>query len=236
MTQRGKCSDSKFAQTKVASRLTPDIRFPILGACSGPTPSAVGQIQGTPTIKAFVPKRASARNAKDVVDYDQAREVSDLMRFATGRMPNYVESLSTAAALSAFAAKAKEWGLPRVLVFSNKAGQTSSTLKSLSAEYRRRVLIGEVRAQHLPEAAKAHGVSSFPTLLCFSAEAAASSAAPATAPSHRFEGKEPTFRRLDTFVGSKCALRKPVLRKPSSERAGGGGAGGGGAASGKEEL
>ena len=63
---------------------------------AGPTPPQIGQIQGTPTIKAFVPKRASAKNEKSVVDYDQAREVTDLVRFATGRMPNYVEAINGA--------------------------------------------------------------------------------------------------------------------------------------------
>lgn len=111
-----------------------------------------------------MPKRASAKNEKTVVDYDQAREVTDLMRFATGRMPNYVETIEAGdAARRAFHAKARKWGLPRVLVFSDKAvrahvhacvrrgnaelsvpcpanaqGQTSTTLKALSAEYRRR--------------------------------------------------------------------------------------------------
>ena len=37
----------------------------------GPTPAQAGQISGTPTIKAFVPKRTSGRNEKTVVDYDQ---------------------------------------------------------------------------------------------------------------------------------------------------------------------
>ena len=91
----------------MAGKLKNTVKVAYVDTEGGPTPSAVGQIQGTPTIKAFVPKRASARNAKDVVDYDQAREVSDLMRFATGRMPNYVESLSTPAALSAFVSKAR---------------------------------------------------------------------------------------------------------------------------------
>ena len=95
---------------------------------AGPTPQAVGQIQGTPTIKAFVPRRASSQNSKEVVEYTQAREVGDLLRFAVGRMPNYVEALGDAAALAAFDAKSAAWGLPRVLVFSDKAGGTSSKL------------------------------------------------------------------------------------------------------------
>ena len=181
---------------------------------AGPTPPQIGQIQGTPTIKAFVPKRASAKNEKSVVDYDQAREVTDLVRFATGRMPNYVEAINGAAALSAFAAKAREWGLPRVIVFSNKVGQTSSTLKALSAEYRRRVLIGELRSQKLPDAVSTFGVTTFPTLLCFGPGGPDGGSSDEEL--HRFENKEATHRRLDTFVG-KCALRKPVLKKPSAK-------------------
>lgn len=176
---------------------------------AGPTPQQVGQISGTPTIKAFVPKRASAKNVKEVVDYDQAREVKDLVRFATSRMPNFVESLGSAAALSTFEHKAKEWSLPRVLVFSSsKAGHTSSTLKALSAEYRRRVLIGELKSSTSAAAAAKYGVTSFPALICLPADGA-------DEPTHRFENKEASYRRLDTFV-SKCALRKPVTKKPSA--------------------
>ena len=58
---------------------------------NGPAPPLLGQIKGTPTIKAFVPSRKSARNEKAAVDYEQAREVKDLVRFATSRMPNFVE-------------------------------------------------------------------------------------------------------------------------------------------------
>ena len=172
---------------------------------AGPTPPRVGQIKGTPTIKAFVPKRASAKNEKEVLEYEQAREVKDLVRFAVGRMPNYVEAIGGEAELEAMARKARDWGLPRVLVFTDKTGETSSTLKALSAEYRRRVLLGELRARKHASAVQAYGIASFPTLLCVPADGGAAT--------HRFENKEPTYRRLDTFVG-KCALKQPVLKKP----------------------
>ena len=174
---------------------------------AGPTPPQVGKIQGTPTIKAFVPKRSSARNEKTTVDYDQAREVSDLMRFASSRMPNYVEAIASAEALTNFHSKAAEWSLPRVLVFSDKAGQTSTTLKALSTEYRRRVLIGELRAKSHAAAVARFGVESFPTLVCLPSGA--------DEPTHRFEKKEATYRRLESFIG-RCALRKPVLKKPAA--------------------
>ena len=38
---------------------------------NGATPPLLGQIKGTPTIKAFVPSRKSARNEKVAVDYEQ---------------------------------------------------------------------------------------------------------------------------------------------------------------------
>ena len=111
----------------------------------GPTPREIGSVQGTPTIKAFVPKRSSARNEKEVIDYQQGREVADLMRFATSKMPNYVERVGSEADFEQFSAKAREWGLPRLVVLSDKAGQTASTLKALSGEFRRRVLMAEIR-------------------------------------------------------------------------------------------
>lgn len=183
------------------------VRVAYIDTEAGPTPPQVGQISGTPTIKAFVPKRSSVKNEKTVVDYDQGREVRDLMRFASSRMPNYVESVASADALTAFHVKAAEWSLPRVLVFSSKAGQTSTTLKALSAEYRRRVLIGELRSQSHAAAVARFGVEASPTIVCLPAGA--------DEPTHRFEKKETTYRRLDSFLG-KCALRKPMLKKPSA--------------------
>lgn len=210
---------------ELAGKLRNTVKVAYVDTEAGPTPRQVGQVQGTPTIKAFVPKRSSAKNEKTIVDYDQAREVKDLLRFATGRMPNYVESVEGATTLQGFNTKAQKWGLPRVLVFTDKAGQTASTLKALSAEYRRRVLIGELKARKHAAAAAAFRVTSFPTLLCLSPETAAGSGEGAEHALHRFERKEATYHRLNSFVG-KCALRKPVLRQPVAARA----------AEGKEEL
>lgn len=189
---------------ELAGKLKNTVKVAYVDTEAGPTPSSVGQIKGTPTIKAFVPRRTSARNEKQVVDYDQAREVQDLIRFATSRMPNFVETVADDAALTALEVKAAEWRLPLVLAFSNKVGQTSTTLKALSAEYRRRVLLGELRMQKHAMAVARHSVRSFPTLVCIGVHQEEVA---------RFEKKEASYRRLDTFI-SKCALRKPVLKKP----------------------
>ena len=176
---------------------------------NGPAPPLLGQIKGTPTIKAFVPSRKSARNEKAAVDYEQAREVKDLVRFATSRMPNFVERVGTLKELEAVQAKAAEWGLPIALVLSSSGG-TSSTLKALSTEYRRRLIVAEHKAKKGSEVAARLGVAAFPAVLGF--KAGGSNDTPA-----RLE-KEPTFNRLDAFF-RKLALPKPVLKKPATEAA-----------------
>ena len=176
----------------------------------GGAPPLLGQIQGTPTLKAFVPERRSARNEKRAVPYEQAREVRELQRFALGLMPDYVEPASDAASLTALLAKAKEWALPVVLVFSDTAG-TSSTLKALSAEYRRRLLIGEVKASRHPDAVREYGVASFPTLVGLRDGAG-------TKEPLRFEGKRPSHFKLDLFL-AKLALRSPRTKKPAAAEA-----------------
>lgn len=77
---------------------------------------------------------------------------------------------------------------------------------ALSAEFRRRVLIAELKKSRAPRTVSEFAVGKFPTLLCLR-----EGEAPL-----RFE-KEPTYGRLSTFVG-KCALRKPVLKKPAAAR------------------
>jgi len=188
------------------------VRVAYVDTEGGPVPSAIGQIQGTPTIRAFIPKRSSARNEKQMLSYDSAREVGDLVRFATANMPNYVERVASEAEANAVAAKASRWGLPRVLVFSNKGpgASTSNLLKALSSEFRRRVLIVEVRKHPRTDAiATEHGVDTLPTLLCLNPTS--------STPTNRFQGKDPTPGRLSTFVG-KCALGKPVLSKPDADQ------------------
>mmetsp|Transcript_65352 Transcript_65352/g.195349 ORF Transcript_65352/g.195349 Transcript_65352/m.195349 type:complete len:191 (+) Transcript_65352:209-781(+) len=169
-------------------------------------PALLGEIRGTPTIRAFVPERKSAKNAKRALEYNEAREAKSLIRFAVSNMPNYVELLTGYDELAAFQAKAAEWGLPQVLVFS-KAALTSSTLKALSVEFRRRVLIGELKASKANgKAAQRFGVTAFPAVVALPKDGGEPI---------RFS-KEPTYNRLSTFL-SKVALRKPVHKKPTKK-------------------
>jgi len=174
----------------------------------GQTPPLLGQVKGTPTLKAFVPDRKSAKNQKRAVDYEQAREVRDMGRFALSLLPNYVEAVGGDAALGALLAKGREWGLPVVLLFS-ETSSTSSLLKALSAEYRRRLLLGELKAVATggvvanAAAIERYGVTSYPTLIALKdGEEVA-----------RFHKRKVSHFALDLFFG-KIALRKPVTQKP----------------------
>lgn len=91
-----------------------------------------------------------------------------------------------------------------VLLFSNTAG-TSSLLKALSAEYRRRLLIGELKKGKVATAEATYAIGSFPTLVGIR------------------QGKEPLrFEKkvshfaLDLYLG-KLTLKQPVLKKPAAE-------------------
>mmetsp|Transcript_16074 Transcript_16074/g.34889 ORF Transcript_16074/g.34889 Transcript_16074/m.34889 type:complete len:210 (-) Transcript_16074:402-1031(-) len=168
----------------------------------GAPPPLLGQIKGTPTLRAFVPQRKSAHNAKRAVDYDRAREVGDMGKFALGLMPDYVERIDGGGALDALLKKGSEWGIPVVLLFSDTSG-TSSMLKALAAEYRRRALIGEVKSKKYEAAVNEYQVTSFPTLVGLR-----TGQEPL-----RFEKKKPSHFNLDLFI-SKVALGKPVKTKP----------------------
>lgn len=84
------------------------------------------------------------------------------------------------------------------------------------------VLIGELKSSRHASTATALDVTSFPTLLCLAAAAGEDGGAAdedEETPQqvlHRFENREPTYHRLQSFVG-KCALRKPVLKKPAAK-------------------
>mmetsp|Transcript_44009 Transcript_44009/g.102929 ORF Transcript_44009/g.102929 Transcript_44009/m.102929 type:complete len:132 (-) Transcript_44009:443-838(-) len=126
-------------------------------------------------------------------------------KFALGLMPDYVERVDGESTLGALLAKGREWGLPIVLLFSDTAG-TSSMIKALSAEYRRRALIGEVKAKKYAAAAKEYEVTAFPTLI-----ALREGREPL-----RF-AKKPSHFNLDLFL-SKVALSRPVKSKPEKPK------------------
>lgn len=106
----------------------------------------LGEIKGTPTIRLFKPKTKKNRynRKKIVLDYNGERKKKDMKRFVEANIPNFLEKVHDLKGLEKFQLKANKYGLPQALVFSKK-GTTSALLKYASAEYRRRLLIGEVK-------------------------------------------------------------------------------------------
>lgn len=170
-------------------------------------PAALGQIQGTPTIKLFFPQKKSRKNAKKSVDYNGPRELKPMVKFAVEYMPNFVEKVEGVSGHAKFAAKAESNGLPKVLLFSKSKG-TKPLIKALSSVFRRRLLIGEVRStKPNKELIGRFGVSSYPTLMLIGDEGSDPTV---------FE-KKPTFNRLKNFLDSH-ALKKPVSKKDKAEK------------------
>lgn len=172
----------------------------------GQPPAFLGQFSGTPTIKAFLPE--GKKNKKKELLYNGAREAKDMEKWVTGMMPSFVEKVQGDSAFAKFQEKAETYGLPIILLFS-KSSSTKPLIKALSTEYRRRVLIAEIRNVAKNKAIiDEYKVKNFPTLMAFKKGGE----------QVIFE-KKPTFNRLNNFF-SDFALKKAVKgkkKKPEPE-------------------
>lgn len=172
-------------------------------------PAVVGQIQGTPTIKLIIPSKKNKKNQytkKTVLDYQGAREVKPMMDFAISKMPNFVEKINSKTALEKYLTKAAEYGLPKLMVFS-KSPTTSSMLRAISTEYRRRVLVGEIKATKANQAIiKQYNIKDLPKIIMVKDDGT----------TVEFE-KKPSYNSLDFFVG-KHGLKKPVTGKKEAPK------------------
>lgn len=114
---------------------------------AGRPPRLLGEIQGTPTIRLFKPKKKQSKKGshaeKTVVDYRQERKVKDMQQFVEDQMPNYVERIVFENDFHKVQAKASKYGLAQAIFFTTKP-QTTAVLKFLSTEFRRRLLIVHV--------------------------------------------------------------------------------------------
>jgi len=111
---------------------------------SGSAPNVLGEIKGTPTIKLIRPKRKAKTNAKkDVVDYNMERKASDMVSFALDSMPSFVERVNGPEDFTKIKNKAKKYGLPMILFFSEDR-RILNEMKYLSTEFRKRVLIAQI--------------------------------------------------------------------------------------------
>lgn len=116
----------------------------------GRPPRLLGEIQGTPTIRLYKPKKKQAKptsNAdKTVMDYRFERKAKDMQQFIEDNMTNYVERVAFGMDdWKKIQAKAAKFGLPMAVFFTSKP-KTTALLKWISTEFRRRLLVVQVSA------------------------------------------------------------------------------------------
>lgn len=189
-------------------------------------PRLLGEYSGTPTIRLFSPKRKprtpGSTSEKTVMDYQHGeRTSSDIRKFLEQKLPNYVEPVSNGRKdYDRLHAKAASFGLPLVVVFTTKAkAKTSTTLKWLSAEYRRKVLLVEVPPteknkglrEELFGTAEGEGDAQ-PALYVVPTKPSEAESVSETKFVH-YQGGKPDFtrRKLDDFV-KQHALSEAVLK------------------------
>jgi len=133
---------------KLATKLKGSVKVAYWDTAQGNPPPLIGQIKGTPTVKFIAPHKKNKRTSnkrKSISDYNGERKLDGMLGFAIGNQPNYATSINSETDLKKFMAQADKYALPKVLVVS-KESSTSPVTKYVSTEFRRRALVGTVRA------------------------------------------------------------------------------------------
>jgi len=113
-------------------------------------PRLLGEYKGTPTIRLFTPKKKQKKKGstaeKIVLDYNHGeRNVKDLKKFLEYQIPNFVDRIKFGVDdYLKIKQKANKYGLPMAVLFTSKTTSTSTSIKWLSTEYRRRMLLVEI--------------------------------------------------------------------------------------------
>lgn len=173
----------------------------------GRTPPLLGQIQGTPTIRFFKPKKkqGNSNRKKDVLDYQFERKAKDMKRFLDANIPNFIERVNGSTDFTAFEEKAARNGLPRAMLFTSKP-HTSSLTKYLSTEFRRKLLLAELYpSKNNKEIMDKYNVKELPALIVITEEDMVI-----------YDKNDYTRNRLQSFL-SKYALKEPVFPKKKEE-------------------
>jgi hypothetical protein len=177
----------------------------------------LGEIKGTPTIRLFKPKKKQkpgSNSEKTVMEYQFERKAKDMKKWMDQQMPNYVEKVALGQKdLDAFEEKAIRNGLPRAMFFTSKA-ETMPLTKFLSTEFRRRLLIAEIKpTKKNKEILDKYGVTDLPALIVIPPSG---------------EGEDPPepvrydgdgFKKLKLVIFlSKYALEEIVKKNPETEK------------------
>lgn len=190
-------------------------------------PRLLGEYKGTPTIKLFKPKRRQRKKGssaeKDVVEYQHGeRNAKDMRKFLEYQLPSFVERVKFGPDdLAKARSKADKYGLPVAVLFTSKAS-TSTTVKWLSVEFRRRMLLVEVppteKNKGIREAlleefsagTSADDSNSLPALYVIPPQEGPLSSETDKGTLQIYEGESFNRRKLQSFF-DKTVLKKPVL-------------------------
>jgi len=192
----------------------------------GSRPRLLGEVKGTPTIRLYKPKtkQGNSNRKKVVLDYNQERKAKDMKKFVDYAMPNFVERVKHEEGLKAFEEKAERNGLPRALLFTAKADVKPLT-KFLSAEFRRRLLLGQVQESAATKAVlDKYGITELPALVVVPPPPEEDGEEAAEAEIIRYGGKSFARPQLQLFL-SKHALKTAVEAKKKTSAGAGEGAG-----------
>lgn len=145
-----------------------------------------------------------------MTDYQHGeRNLKDMRKFLEYQMPNYVERVKFGRSdYDKVGAKANKFGLPIALVFTSK-GTTSTTVKWLSTEFRRKLLIVEIPPTTKNEGLRAELVgdggdtSALPALYVLPPSGSDRDIA-------KYDGDKFSRRKLEDFLKDH-ALLEPVL-------------------------
>lgn len=201
---------------------------------SGRPPKLLGEIKGTPTIRFFKPKPKQkpigSNKQKVVTDYNGERKGVDMKRWIDYMMPNYVEVISNGIKdyETNFLNKARRNGLPQALLFSSK-DKTMPLAKFLSIEFRRKLLLGEVKPSKLnKDVMDKFNVTDLPALIVIPLSSSSEKKSTKNEDEGELEGqyidlvryerKKEDFTRhkLHSFL-SKHALKKIVVKTTDKE-------------------
>lgn len=183
----------------------------------GARPRLLGEVKGTPTIRLYKPttKQGNSNRKKVVLEYNQERKAPAMKKFVDYSMPDFIEHVKGEEGLRAFEEKAQRNGLPQVLLFTSKAG-TKPLTKFLSAEFRRRLLLGQVEPSKPNQAViEKYGVTEFPALVVVSPLPEGGEAEVV-----RYDGKSFARAKLEMFLSTHALKQAVEVKKKTPAKEG----------------
>ena len=187
----------------------------------GRRPPLLGEIKGTPTIRFYKPKKhqGNSHREKVVLDYQNERKATDMKKFLEYSMPDYSDKIKKGMAdVSTFNDKAKRNNnIPQAIIFTSKAN-TMPLTKYLSTQFRRKLLLGEVKvtSDKSPnqEILDKFGITELPALVVIKSNADGSDDEVI-----KYDGESYSRNKLERFL-SEHAWKEPYFPPKDKKKEG----------------